>query len=127
MKEFDAAYYGGLHSKEDLPLPVFGKLIMGENSVTFDVKPDMDPISMDLVKYPEEKIDVPYSDIMDVTVEEKVSLQKREEGFTNLPILPFKFLPSTSFLVIKTNKGQGVFHCGNPESVRQLILDKVKK
>ena len=127
MKEFDAAYYGGLHSKEDLPLPVFGKLIMGENSVTFDVKPDMDPISMDLVKYPEEKIDVPYSDIMDVTVEEKVSLQKREEGFTNLPILPFKFLPSTSFLVIKTNKGQGIFRCGNPENVRQLILDKVKK
>jgi len=127
MKEFDAAYYGGLHSKENFPLPVFGKLIIGENSVTFDVKPDMDPITMDLVKYPEEKIDVPYSDIMDITVEEKVSLQKREEGFTNLPILPFKFLPTAAFLVIKTNKGQGIFHCVNPESVRQLILDKVKK
>ena len=127
MKEFDAAYYGGLHSKEDLPLPVFGKLIIGENSVTFDVKPDMDPITMDLVKYPEEKLEVSYSDIVDVTVEEKSALQKREEEFTDLPILPFKFLPLAPFLVIKTNKSQGIFHCGNPENVRQLILDKVKK
>lgn len=127
MKEFDAAYYGGLHSKEDLPLPVFGKLVIGENSLTFDVKPDMDPISMDIVKYPEEKLEISYSDIVDVTVEEKEVLMKRKEGFTDLPILPFKFLPLAPFLLIKTNKGQGLFLCGNPENVRQLILDKVKK
>ncbi len=127
MKEFDAAYYGGLHSREDLPLPVFGKLTLGENTIVFDVKPDMDPISMDIIKYPEEKLEIPYSDIIDVTVEEKSALQKREEGFTDLPILPFKFLPLVPFLIIKTNKGQGIFHCGNPESVRQLILDKIKK
>lgn len=127
MKEFDVAYYGGLHVKEDLPLPVFGKLILGDNSIVFDVKPDMDPISMDLVKYPEEKIDIPYSDIVDITVEEKGSLQKKEDGFTDLPILPFKFLPMSTFLIIKTNRGQGIFHCGKPESVRQMILDKIKK
>jgi len=127
MKELDAAYYGGLHLKEDLQLPVFGKLTLGENSVIFDVKPDMDPINMDIVKYPKEKLYVPYSDIVDVTVEEKISLKGKEDGFTDLPILPFKFLPESVFLIIKTNKGQGIFHCENPESVRQLILDKAKK